>query len=142
MNSVEKIKQKKLRPTNARVAILNILAHAKKPLTVQEIIEHQSIAPLSLDPVTVYRTIESFYIRSLIRRIELGEGKYRYEIKTDTNHHHHVVCTSCHMIVDVSDCIGIREINSIEKSTGFQINDHALEFFGLCIKCKSIEKNY
>ena len=133
-HSCEKeIQEAKLRVTPARVAMMQLFESHDKPLDGKHLIDHLQ-QELGIDRVTVFRILNAFVERGLIRKITLGENKARYEL--NTHDHHHLVCESCGDIQDISDCnIDILE-SHIEKKKQFKVTSHSLEFFGLCRKCQ------
>lgn len=125
-----------LRATPARLALMTLLEASDKPLDVQTMIDYLENKNLSTDPATVFRIVNMFTEKGLTKQIQLQEGKFRYEL-TDKEDHHHLVCTSCGDIQDMSDC-NIEVLEShIEKKKNFMVTSHSLEFFGICSKCKT-----
>jgi Fe2+ or Zn2+ uptake regulation protein len=123
-----------LRETPARLALLNLLETSDKPIDVQTMIDYLEKNDLNTDPATVFRIVNMFTEKGLTKQIQLQEGKFRYEL-TDKEDHHHLVCTSCGDIQDISDC-NIEVLEShIEKKKNFKVTSHSLEFFGICSKC-------
>jgi Fur family ferric uptake transcriptional regulator len=76
-----------------------------------------------------------FTEKGLTKQIQLQEGKFRYELATAAEHHH-LVCTKCGDIQDISDCNIDGLEKDIEKKKKFKVTSHALEFFGLCSNCQ------
>ncbi len=123
-----------LKKTKGRRAVLEILEEEASPVDVAHIYTHLQEKKLSLDQATVYRILDTFLQRGVVRRFEFGEGKFRYEISGED--HHHLICERCGAIEDISDCgIGTLE-KEIQKKKGFLVKHHALEFFGLCQNCQ------
>ena len=54
--------------------------------------------------------MNSFTEKGLTKQINLNEGKARYEISRNDNHHH-LICQNCGSIEDISDC----PIDALEK---------------------------
>jgi Fe2+ or Zn2+ uptake regulation protein len=52
-------------------------------------------------------------------------------------HHHHVVCSHCGRSRDIDDAGLRRVVRDIARRTGFRIDDHRLELFGLCPDCQA-----
>ena len=127
--------QSGIRKTPARTAIFSFLGNADRPVSIEEICANANVKKLSLDLVTVYRTIHSFVEKGVVRQIDFHEGKFRYEL-SNMPHHHHIVCTQCGSVQDVEDCLKESAEDAIQKQTGYTITSHALEFFGVCKKCK------
>lgn len=88
----------------------------------------------SVDKVTIYRILETFYKKDLVKRLEFGEGKYRYELAGDD--HHHLICESCGKVEDISDCHISELEKEISQKKKFLVKRHQLEFFGVCSSCQ------
>lgn len=124
-----------LRATPARIALMNLLEHTEKPIDVQTMIEYLEKQNIETDPATVFRIINMFTEKGLTKQIQFQEGKFRYELTTKTDHHH-LVCTNCGDIQDISDC-NIQHLETeIAKKKKFQVTNHSLEFFGVCQNCQ------
>jgi Fur family ferric uptake transcriptional regulator len=76
-----------------------------------------------------------FTKRGIAKQIQLQEGKARYELAASAEHHH-LVCSKCGDIQDISDCNITGLENDIEKKKGFKVTSHSLEFFGICKSCQ------
>lgn len=86
---------------------------------------------------TVYRTLELLEEIDVIRRLDFGDGRARYEVKDlDSQNHHHLVCTNCGEITEFADDIWIKLEQSIQEKTQFLIQDRTAKFYGLCVSCQ------
>src|SRR5690242_20637520 len=83
-----------LRATPARLALMHLLEKSDKPLDVQAMIEFLEKKAIKTDPATVFRIVNMFTEKGLVKPIQLNEGKFRYEL-TDKADHHHLVCEQC-----------------------------------------------
>ncbi len=130
--SGQQLKTGGLKITPTRLLLLDILKHAKKPLSIKEIAE--ALGKGGADLVTLYRNIESLKNLGLVKQISLKDRQAYFEL-AEGRHHHHIICTNCGKLEDVV----IPEIKlnkSFLKKLGFaEVVDHSLEFFGLCAKC-------
>jgi Fur family ferric uptake transcriptional regulator len=124
-----------LRATPARIALMTLLETADKPLDVQSMIEFLEKKDIKTDPATVFRIVNMFTEKGLVKPIQLNEGKFRYELK-DKADHHHLVCEKCGDIEDISDCNISALEKEIEKKKQFKVTSHSLEFFGVCSSCQ------
>lgn len=128
------LKQHGIKNTTARSEIISILDKQSKPLDVVAIIDLLRSNSFSTDQATVYRILNTFYKKGIVSRIELGEGKYRYELQKDD--HHHLICTNCGSIADIEDKFMNKFEKEIKEKKGFLVKSHSLEFFGLCKNCQ------
>lgn len=135
----EKIRKSGLKATAQKVAILNIFLKNHKPLSVKNILEKIEI---KIEESTIYRSIDQMVRANILNSIQLKKGQTLYELNDPQNHHHHILCKVCEKIEDVHSC-NIRELqNSILKKSKYfnDINNHSLEFFGVCKDCSKITK--
>jgi Fur family ferric uptake transcriptional regulator len=124
-----------LKATPQRLTVLSLLAKAKKPVSIAELQKKAS----SLDNVTLYRSLETLVENSLARPVDLRHGHTDYELTTDREHHHHIVCEKCGAIEDFEWCPEPALEKKILKNTSFaKLTDHSVEFFGLCKKCAKL----
>lgn len=131
----DELHEVELRATPARIALMNLFESSEKPLDVQTMIEYLEERDIKTDPATVFRIINMFTEKGLTRQIQLQEGKSRYELAANPEHHH-LVCNTCGDIQDISDC-NIEVLEShIEKKKNFKVISHSLEFYGICSNCQ------
>lgn len=128
--------QKSIQPTKGRLSVFSILEKSTVPLSVEEICEQITRLKVSLDRATVFRIINLFTDVGITKKIELNEGKFRYEL-TSLPHHHHLVCRSCSSVQDVRvhQDLSLEE-KRISKEQNFYVLDHTLEFYGVCKNCQ------
>lgn len=133
------LKQKKLRTTPIRKLLIESLAKSPYPLSaidIKLILQQQDTL---CNKTTIYREIQSLVRSDLLKEVDFGEGKKRYEITN--SHHHHLVCQKCKRIKEIDlDLTKFEEQllilqNKINNFSDFKINQHNLEFFGICKVC-------
>ncbi|MGE4284542.1 MAG: Fur family transcriptional regulator [Clostridia bacterium] len=125
----------KCKLTKQRKAILEILSQNKKCLTAEEIfMEVKKINPTTC-LTTVYRTIELLSSKNMLRKIDFGDNKYRYEINTNS-HRHHIICVGCKKMIEIEGCPVSDFEKNVRNQTQFKITGHRLEMYGYCPQCQ------
>jgi Fe2+ or Zn2+ uptake regulation protein len=126
--------QNKIKPTPNRLAVFNILKKAKEPLSIVRIIELLKAEAPSINRATVFRIINLFAEKRLVKRLDFSEGNFRYELSSFP-HHHHLVCAGCGAVDDIplNDNYLIKQVR---ERTNFKVKSHSLEFFGICTDCQ------
>jgi Fur family ferric uptake transcriptional regulator len=123
--------------TPQRRAIIRAIASSQDHLTPAGIYEkvHQDHPNIGL--VTIYRTLDMLAKLELICELHAGGSCHSYTISTP-EHHHHLICANCGKVVDFTgyDLSELEQRLSLE--TGFEIEDHLLEFTGLCQACQKV----
>ena len=134
--ALQTLKSSTLRVTEPRRALIRLLAEAEKPLSCEEI---RAQSKGEFDLVTVYRNMEVFQEQNLVQTILLESGKQLFELTVEGDHHHHIVCRSCHRTLRLELCFG-GELERFASSRGFEQLQHKIEVFGLCQECVESEK--
>jgi Fe2+ or Zn2+ uptake regulation protein len=89
--------------------------------------------------VTVYRTLGILHELGLVRRLQLENGSSAYAAAS-RGHAHHVICRGCRRAVEFMGCSIEGVLASAAHSTGFRVENHQLELFGLCPDCQGKER--
>jgi len=137
--SVKKIatilRQQGYKFTPQRRVVIQTIASSQAHLTPAAIYEkvHQQHPNIGL--VTIYRTLDILSKLGLICELHAG-GSCRSYTTSASGHHHHLICSNCGKVIDFSgyDLSELEQRLSLE--TGFEIEDHLLEFIGLCQACQ------
>jgi Fur family ferric uptake transcriptional regulator len=132
------------RLTAPRQAMLEFLSKSSKHMSAKEIYSslHSSHPGMGLS--TVYRTLDLLARMGIVTKLAIGDGQSRYEFKSrgKNEHHHHLICTNCGKIINYSEFLDeeLRLVKKTEESLAkkynFTIQDHNIEFLGICEKCK------
>ncbi len=124
--------------TRQRLAVIQAITSSQDSLTPAAVYTkvHQDHPNIGL--VTIYRTLEVLAKLELICELH-GEGIcHSYAISTP-QHHHHLVCSNCGIVTDFTghDLSELEQsLSKVSKESGFRIDSHLLEFFGLCQACQ------
>ena len=122
--------------TPQRRKVISVIALSREHLTPIAIYEklHQQYPNIGL--VTVYRTLDILADLGLICIVH-SEGNCRsYLLRRPAEHHHHLVCSICGTVVDFTDCRLNILAQKLSQRTGFDIDNHLLEFSGICPDCQ------
>lgn len=118
--------------TAARIAIVEVLAAADRPLSQDQIARALAAHP---DKVTIYRTLTSLLKADLVHRAYVDERAAYYELSHDCSKeqcHPHFTCTSCGQ----THCLTELEIPMAESPhQGFVIQHQRVRLEGLCPSC-------
>lgn len=116
--------------------ILKILYFSKEHLTADEISNKiKQNYNVSIGIATVYRAMKFFHDIKLINQLDIGDGVIRYELNI-AEHHDHLICTSCGIIIEFSDdVIELKQIAIAEKNN-FILKEHVMTIYGICETCQ------
>jgi len=122
--------------TPQRRIVIRAIASSQDHLTPAAIYEkvHQQHPDIGL--VTIYRTLDILTKLGLICEVHVGGSCRSYLMRRPSVHHHHLVCSDCGRVIDFAPCDLSQLEQRLSLETGFEINDHLLEFIGLCQSCQ------
>ena len=86
---------------------------------------------------TVYRTIDILFRYDLVRRMDLGDKRWRYEQWLDSAHHDHLICVRCGKIVEFISQEIERHQKEICHRFEYKLLRHMHQLFGLCKECQA-----
>ncbi|HUG47879.1 MAG TPA: transcriptional repressor, partial [Candidatus Limnocylindria bacterium] len=88
-----------------------------------------------LGRATIFRSLELFVELGVLERLDLPSGEHAY-VRCEPVHHHHVVCSRCGRTTEVEDC-GMQDVvREVTRRTGYRIDSHRLEMYGMCTACQ------
>ena len=117
------LKQVGMRATPARIATLAVLSQSSKPLSHAEVSDE--LKNLGVNKTTVYRNLNDLVGANLLRRAELGDHIWRFEL---ANHHDEASSPHPHFL-----CIDCGDVFCIDEKY-LQTNDFQLENKNVTVK--------
>lgn len=125
------------RLTANRETIVGVLAAADRPMTIPEILAAGS----DLAQSSVYRNLLVLEQARVVRKVVTHDEFAHFELTEDlTEHHHHLICSSCGSVEDVPASAGLERslrtaMDEIARTTGFHADGHRIDLVGVCRRC-------
>ncbi len=125
-----------VRDTAPRRAIMQLIAARDGHFTANDLIEDARSRAVSVGRATVFRTLDLLTDQGSLERLDLPSGEHAYVACAPRQHHHHVICSRCGASVEVVDS-GLQDVvHEIGSLSGYRIDSHRLELYGLCPACQ------
>jgi len=124
-----------LRKTKQRRKLLDLFNIVQKPMTADQILKYCHLECPNMALTTVYRNLDRLIDMGCIAKTVYPDGAARYT-SADIGHSHMVTCRLCHAQVELVSCPVQMSEDLVAKHTGYQIEHHYLEYFGLCPNCQ------
>ncbi len=126
------------RLTQPRRALAELIAAHDGHFTAADLVAEARARPTPVGRATVFRALELFTDLGLVERLDLPSGEHAY-VPCAPAHHHHAICSRCGRTARVDD-IGLDEqLRRIGARTGYRIESHRLELYGICPVCRLAE---
>ncbi|HYB23249.1 MAG TPA: Fur family transcriptional regulator [Solirubrobacteraceae bacterium] len=127
----------------ARRALLELLGEQECALTAVEIEDalrarspSREQAARAVSRASVYRILDELEALGLVQRVETGQAMVRYErVCEHEEHHHHLVCDECGLVMPFSDAGLERAIHSLSQRVPLAVSEHEIVLHGACRDC-------
>ncbi len=132
---LESLQDSGYRLTASRRAIVTIIANSTRALDAIEIYDLGRNEHPGLGLVTVYRTLEKLEQLDLVQRVHQHNGCNTY-LRAPRGHEHLLLCKNCGEMEYFSGDDLSKLIKETSQKSGYQIQEHWLQLFGVCTNCQ------
>jgi Fe2+ or Zn2+ uptake regulation protein/SAM-dependent methyltransferase len=134
---VEALGEAGYRLTEPRRIVAELVAERAGHFTANDLITDAQERDLGIGRATIFRALDLFTELQVLERIDLPTGDHAYVPCLPGYHHHHVICQRCAQVTEVEDLGLGGAIASMEQKTGWIVQKHRLELYGLCPECQT-----
>ncbi len=136
MTNIDELKSTGLKATLPRLKILEIFQKGtQRHMTAEDVFRVLLLDHSDVGLATVYRVLAQFEQAEILTRGHFESGKAVYELN-EGQHHDHLVCLDCGKVEEFYDAEIEKRQQTVAKTKGFAIADHALSLYAHCIKDK------
>lgn len=125
-----------LRITDVREAIVRAAVTRADHFRVEDLVEDLRRAGMDVSAATVYRALPLLVEASIIEPTELSGSRRYYEAAFGRDHHDHLICRSCHKVVEFQFEAFEMLQREVAAKYDFQLTDHVHELIGICGSCR------
>ena len=124
-----------LRATRSRISTLAVLRAASKPLSHLEVFDR--LPSREFDKVTIFRNLKDLVKRNILRRLELGDHRWRFELIASechekTTEHPLFICNDCNTLTCLRE-MNITDWPGLDAEFSNRISDVIVR--GICQEC-------
>lgn len=131
--------EKRLNTTTQREAIVDQFFRTQDHISIDELLARVRKRHQRVGYATVYRTLKLLVESGLAMERQFGDGQARFEVAGE--HHDHLICTKCGLILEFED----DEIERLQEKIaqrlgGFAVIRHRHELYALCPKARGLDE--
>lgn len=135
------LKEENLKFTPQRLEVFREVCDSDEHRESEEIYLALRRRDVGVSRATVFRTMDLLYKHGFVSRMDIGDGKWRYEHWLDCTHHDHLICIRCGKIVEFLD----PEIEKLQEKVcsrfDYQLVRHIHQLFGMCKSCGELSSD-
>jgi Fur family ferric uptake transcriptional regulator len=134
MTRADDLKSSGLKATGPRLKILDVFQHSsRRHMTAEDVYKSLLAEDADIGLATVYRVLLQFEQAGLLSRSHFESGRSVFELN-EGQHHDHLVCISCGRVEEFYDAEIETRQRQVAEQRGFELQDHALALYAVCVK--------
>lgn len=131
---IKKYKSRGFKLTPQRIAIIKFLEDESGHPTADQIYRKTRRNYPTVSFSTVYNTLQALIDMGELQELTIDPDRKHYD--TDTDCHHHIICTGCNRIKDVYADYSASLKLPDEIMDEFTVTGNHVDFYGLCSECR------
>ena len=132
----ELLSRESLKMTSARLSVLEDMLSNDEHRECEEIFNGLVSKGVKISRATTYRTLDFLVKYEYVRKLDIGDGKIRYEKKIGNPHHDHMICIESGDIIEFHNEAIETLQDKIAENHGYEIVRHVHQLFVKPIKKK------
>lgn len=134
---VEKLRPAGGRRSTKRDFIVNVFLRQDGHLSADQLVELIRREDERISRATIYRTLQWMVDAGIARRVDFGEGHFRFEHSYRHPRHFHLICKSCNQSFEFlsSDIEALLE--EVALARNFSARQSVLQIYGTCDACRT-----
>jgi Fur family ferric uptake transcriptional regulator len=139
----EYVRRHGLKSTQQRGAIVDQFLRSRGHMSIDDLLAKVRKRSPKVGYATVYRTMKLLTECGIAAARQFGDGQTRFEVMGDHDHHDHLICVQCGLILEFeNDTIEHLQDEMAQNLGGFKLVRHKLELYGLCPKASGQKNGY
>ncbi|HEX5109644.1 MAG TPA: transcriptional repressor [Vicinamibacterales bacterium] len=120
-----------------REQIVNVFLRQEGHLSADDLVDLIRSEDHRISRATVYRTLQWMVDAGIARKVDFGEGRFRFEHSYRQPRHFHLICKTCHRSFEFlsSDIEGL--IEEISSARSFSATQSVVQIYGSCEECRT-----
>jgi Fur family ferric uptake transcriptional regulator len=119
----------------ARRVLLDLLDSQTCALSAIEIEDALREDRRPIGRASIYRILDELERLGLVQKVDLGQAMARYEPIRGHEHHHHLVCDNCGVVLPFTDPGLESAIKALSRRVPIDVTEHEIVLRGACQKC-------
>ncbi len=123
--------------SSKRESILNVFLRHEGHLSADDLFDLIHREDQQISRATVYRALQWMVEAGIARKVDFGEGRFRFEHSYRHPRHFHLICQSCNRSSEFLSSDIEALIEEIAAARSFTAGQSVLQIYGTCEECRT-----
>jgi Fur family ferric uptake transcriptional regulator len=132
-----KLKPEGGKRSSKREQIVNVFLGQEGHLSADDLVDLIRREDQRISRATVYRTLQWMVDAGIARKVDFGEGRFRFEPSYRQPRHFHLICKSCHRSFEFLSSDIESSVEEVAAARGFSASQSVVQIYGTCESCRT-----
>lgn len=123
--------------SSKRDRIVNVFLRQEGHLTAENLVDLIRREDERISRATIYRTLQWMVDAGIARKVDFGEGRFRFEHSYRHPRHFHLICKSCNRSFEFLSSDIEALVEEVAAARGFAPRQSVLQIHGTCETCQT-----
>src|SRR5215217_3193933 len=134
---IERLRPAGAKRSSKRDLILNVFLKQEGHLSADDLFDISRREDQRISRATVYRTLQWMVDAGIARKVDFGEGRFRFEHSYRQPRHFHLICKTCHRSFEFLSSDIETLIEEIATARSFSASQSVVQIYGTCEECRT-----
>ena len=123
--------------SSKRERIVNVFLRQEGHLSADDLVDIIRREDQRISRATVYRTLQWMVDAGIARKVDFGEGRFRFEHSYRQPRHFHLICKTCHRSFEFLSSDIETQIEEVAAARAFAPAQSVVQIYGTCDACRT-----
>ena len=123
--------------SNKREQIVNVFLRQEGHLSADDLVDLIRHEDHRISRATVYRTLQWMVDAGIARKVDFGEGRFRFEHSYRQPRHFHLICKACHRSFEFLSSDIESLVEEVAAARNFTASQSVVQIYGTCEACRT-----
>ena len=123
--------------SSKREQIVNVFLRQEGHLSADDLVDIIRREDQRISRATVYRTLQWMVDAGIARKVDFGEGRFRFEHSYRQPRHFHLICKTCHRSFEFLSSDIEALIEEVSAARAFSPSQSVVQIYGTCEACRT-----
>jgi Fur family ferric uptake transcriptional regulator len=123
--------------SSKRDLIVNVFVRQEGHLSADDLVDLIKREDHRISRATVYRTLQWMVDAGIARKVDFGEGRFRFEHSYRHPRHFHLICKTCNRSYEFLSSDIEALVEEVANARGFTARQSVVQIYGTCESCRT-----